>query len=139
MAAKKWMLGLCSLMFLQTGFAAFENFWPFSSKTTAASTVDDNWSDLSTDQRKQVLQRYQNLKDISNNQSSSLQSRMDWFTQLPEQEQQKMREAWQQMSTQQRNEMRSRMQKAKTVDERNSIRQEYLQKFQSLSTDQTNN
>ena len=36
-----------------------------------------------------------------------------------------MREAWQQMSTSERNEMRKKMQKASTSDERNEIRQKY--------------
>lgn len=139
MAVKRLTLAFFTLAFLQTGFAGFERFWPFWTKSDTTSPVDDNWNELSTDQQKQLLQRYKNLKDISTNQSSSLQSRMDWFTQLPEQEQQKMREAWQQMSTQQRQEMRSKMQKAKTLDERNTIRQEYMQKFQNLSTDKTAN
>ncbi|WP_343596624.1 DUF3106 domain-containing protein [Acinetobacter sp.] len=139
MAVKKLTLAFCTLAFLQTGFAGFERFWPFWTKSNTTSQVDDNWSELSTDQQKQLLQRYQNLKDISTNQSSSLQNRMDWFTQLPEQEQQKMREVWQQMSTQQRQEMRSRMQKAKSLDERNTIRQEYMQKFQPASTEKLTN
>ena len=139
MVVKKVTLALCTLAVLQTGFAGFERFWPFWTKSNTTSQIDDNWNELSTDQQKQVLQRYQNLKDISTNQSSSLQNRMDWFTQLPEQEQQKMREAWQQMSTQQRQEMRARMQKAKTLDERNTIRQQYIQKFQNLSADKTVN
>ncbi|MEB3766258.1 DUF3106 domain-containing protein [Acinetobacter sp. MD2] len=131
MAVKKWGLALFSLVFLQTGFAGFERFWPFHSKSDSIAQTDDNWNELSTDQQKQLLSRYQNLKDLPTTKSESLENRMNWFAQLPEQEQQKMREAWQQMSTQQRQEMRERMQNATTVDERNSIRQEYIQKFQT--------
>ena len=53
---------------------------------------------------------------------------MDWFTQLPEQEKQKMRETWQQMSTQERRDLRVRMQKA-DADERVNIRNEYINKY----------
>lgn len=59
---------------------------------------------------------------------------MDWFTQLPEQEKQKMREVWQQMSTAERNEMRKKMQKASTSDERNEIREQYMVKYQQNIT-----
>ena len=111
MAVKKVTLAFCALAFLQTSFAGFERFWPFSTKSTTTAQVDDNWNDLSPEQQKQLIQRYQNLKDISAQQSSTIQQRMDWFTQLPEQEQQRMRDVWQQMSSQQRQEMRLRMQK----------------------------
>lgn len=129
MAVKKVTLAFCALAFLQTSFAGFERFWPFPTKSTTTAQVDDNWNDLSPEQQKQLIQRYQNLKDISTQQSSTIQQRMDWFTQLPEQEQQRMRDVWQQMSSQQRQEMRLRMQKAKTAQERNAIRQQYMQKY----------
>ncbi|MFT4021319.1 MAG: DUF3106 domain-containing protein [Acinetobacter sp.] len=130
MAVKKIALTVCILAYVQASSAGLERFWPFGHQNNTVAQVDDNWNELTPEQQKQLLQRYQNLKDISANQSSSLQHRMDWFTQLPEDEQQKMREVWQQMSTQQRQEMRVRMQKAKTLDERNTIRQQYMQKYQ---------
>ncbi len=53
---------------------------------------------------------------------------MDWFTQLPEQEKQKMRDTWQKMSTQERNDLRKRMQNA-SMEERTQIREEYIHKY----------
>ena len=58
---------------------------------------------------------------------------MDWFTQLPDQEKQKMREVWQQMSSTERNELRKKMQKASTSDQRNEIREQYMQKYQATT------
>lgn len=131
MAAKKLALILCSLSFLQTSFAGFERFWIFSKDANAQ--VDDTWDALSEEEQRAVIKRYQSLKELPANQSTNLQQRMDWFTQLPEQEKQKMREAWQQMSTSERNEMRKKMQKASTSDERNEIREKYIQKYQPSS------
>ena len=53
---------------------------------------------------------------------------MEWFTQLPEDEKQKMRDVWQKMSTQERTTLRKRMQNAST-EERVNIREEYLSKY----------
>lgn len=79
--------------------------------------------------KKALIKRYQNLKEIPTSQGVTLQQRMDWFNQLPEQEKQKMREVWQQMSSSERNEMRKKMQKA-TTELNNDIREEYMLKYQ---------
>ncbi|MGB9039348.1 MAG: restriction endonuclease, partial [Acinetobacter calcoaceticus] len=50
------------------------------------------------------------------------------FTQLPDAEKEKMREAWQKMSTQERNDLRQRMLKA-NGEERTAIREEYMNKY----------
>ena len=126
MAAKKLALILCSLSFLQTSFAGFERFWIFSKDANAQ--VDDTWDALSEEEQRAVIKRYQSLKELPANQSTNLQQRMDWFTQLPEAEKQKMREAWQKMSTQERKDLRERMLKA-NGEERTAIRQEYMNKY----------
>ncbi|RZG44570.1 DUF3106 domain-containing protein [Acinetobacter wuhouensis] len=128
MAARKLVLAFCAIGFLQTSFAGFERFWIFSKD--ANSQVNETWDGLSEEEQKALIKRYQNLKEIPTNQSVALQQRMDWFTQLPEQEKQKMREVWQQMSSSERNEMRQKMQKATTAEQRNDIREEYMQKYQ---------
>ena len=128
MAARKLALAFCAIGFLQTSFAGFERFWIFSKD--ANTQVNENWESLSEDEQKALIKRYQNLKETPIDQSVALQQRMDWFTQLPEQEKQKMREVWQQMSTAERNEMRKKMQKATTVEQRNDIREEYMQRYQ---------
>ncbi|MCU4342683.1 DUF3106 domain-containing protein [Acinetobacter pittii] len=126
MAAKKLALILCSLSFLQTSFAGFERFWIFSKDANAQ--VDDTWDALSEEEQRAVIKRYQSLKELPANQSTNLQQRMDWFTQLPEAEKQKMREAWQKMSTQERKDLRERMLKA-NGEERTAIREEYINKY----------
>ncbi|MDS7927832.1 DUF3106 domain-containing protein [Acinetobacter sp. V115_6] len=126
MAAKKLALILCSLSFLQTSFAGFERFWIFSKDANAQ--VDDTWDALSEEEQRAVIKRYQSLKELPANQSTNLQQRMDWFTQLPEAEKQKMREAWQKMSTQERKDLRERMLKA-NGEEKTAIREEYMNKY----------
>ncbi|NUF36935.1 DUF3106 domain-containing protein [Acinetobacter lactucae] len=126
MAAKKLALILCSLSFLQTSFAGFERFWIFSKD--ANTQVDDTWNALSEEEQRAVIKRYQSLKELPANQSTNLQQRMDWFTQLPDAEKEKMREAWQKMSTQERKDLRERMLKA-NGEERTAIREEYMNKY----------
>lgn len=126
MAAKKLALILCSLSFLQTSFAGFERFWIFSKD--ANTQVDDTWNALSEEEQRAVIKRYQSLKELPANQRTNLQQRMDWFTQLPDAEKEKMREAWQKMSTQERNDLRQRMLKA-NGEERTAIREEYMNKY----------
>lgn len=128
MAARKLALAFCAIGFLQTSFAGFERFWIFSKD--ANSQVNETWDGLSEEEQKALIKRYQNLKEIPTSQSITLQQRMDWFNQLPEQEKQKMREVWQQMSSAERNEMRKKMQKATTTEQRNDIREEYMLKYQ---------
>ena len=127
MVAKKLALAFCAIGFLQTSFAGFERFWIFSKD--ANSQVNGTWDNLSEDEQSALIKRYQNLKEMPDNQNAALQQRMDWFTQLPEQEQEKMREVWQQMSTAERNQMRGKMQKAITSEQRTEIREHYFQKY----------
>ena len=126
MVAKKIALALCALSFLQTSFAGFERFLIFSK--SADTKVNETWNTLSENEQRALIKRYESLKDEPKDQSVDLQQRMDWFTQLPEQEKQKMRDAWQKMSTQERNDLRKRMQKA-PLEERAAIREEYIEKY----------
>ncbi len=126
MKAKHLALALCILSFLQTSFAGFERFWLFSKD--ADQNVMETWDSMSDAEQAAVIKRYQSLKELPDHQSSNLQHRMDWFNQLPEHDKQHMREAWQKMSSSERRELAQRMQQAKP-SERNSIRDEYLQKY----------
>lgn len=135
MEAKKVVLMCSTFLFLQTSSASFDHFWPFSQKNHTPTPTDDNWNELTVQQQETLLQRYQSIKDISESQRTALQQKMDWFTQLPEEEQQKMREAWQQMNSQERKKMRMLMQQAKTKEERDTIREEYIRKYRP-STEQ---
>ncbi|WP_168417772.1 DUF3106 domain-containing protein [Acinetobacter towneri] len=127
MAAKRIVFAFCALGFLQTSFAGFERFWIFSKD--ADTQIAETWETLSEEEQMALIKRYQNLKEIPADKSVALQQRMDWFTQLPESEKQKMRETWQKMSTQERKELGQRLQQA-TPEQRPLIRQEYIQKYQ---------
>lgn len=126
MAAKKLALVVCTLALLQTSFASSERFWVFSKPNKP--TTEETWEDLSPEEQQLLIKRYQTLKEIPTNQSTQLQQRMEWFTQLPEDEKQKMRDVWQKMNTQERNTLRKRMQNA-SVEDRVSIREEYFNKY----------
>ena len=126
MAARKLALVVCTLSLLQTSFASSERFWIFSK--SGKPTTEEAWDDLSPEEQRILIKRYQTLKEIPTDQSSQLQQRMEWFTQLPEDEKQKMRDVWQKMSTQERNNLRKRMQNA-SLEERVTIRDEYLSKY----------
>jgi len=126
MAARKLALVVCTLSLLQTSFAGSERFWVFSK--LSKPTTEEAWDDLSPEEQRILIKRYQTLKEIPTDQSSQLQQRMEWFTQLPDDEKQKMRDVWQKMSTQERNNLRKRMQNA-SLEERVTIRDEYLSKY----------
>ena len=127
MAAKRIVIACCALSFLQTSFAGFERFWIFSKD--ADTQISETWETLSEEEQLALIKRYQNLKEIPAEKSVALQQRMDWFTQLPDNEKQKMRETWQKMSTQERRELGQRLQQA-TPEQRPLIRQEYILKYQ---------
>ena len=126
MAAKRLALVVCTLGLLQTSFAGSERFWVFSKPNKP--TTEEAWDNLSPEEQRVLIKRYQSLKEIPTEQSYQLQQRMEWFTQLPEDEKQKMRDVWQKMSTQERNSLRKRMQNAST-EEKVNIREEYLSKY----------
>ncbi|WP_019837932.1 DUF3106 domain-containing protein [Acinetobacter towneri] len=127
MAAKRIVIACCALSFLQTSFAGFDRFWIFSKD--ADTQISETWETLSEEEQLALIKRYQNLKEIPAEKSVALQQRMDWFTQLPDSEKQKMRETWQKMSTQERRELGQRLQQA-TPEQRPLIRQEYILKYQ---------
>lgn len=128
MVAKRTLLAICALSFLQTSFAGLERFWIFSKNNNSAQAID-TWDSLSEDEQRALIKRYQNLKEIPQEQSEGLQQRMEWFNQLPEQDKQKMREAWQQMSTAERNTMRKKLEKTSSAEQRTEIREQYLRKY----------
>ena len=127
MVAKRIVIACCALSFLQTSFAGFERFWIFSKD--ADTQISETWETLSEEEQLALIKRYQNLKEIPAEKSVALQQRMDWFTQLPDSEKQKMRETWQKMSTQERRELGQRLQRA-TPEQRPLIREEYILKYQ---------
>ncbi|MDQ8952085.1 DUF3106 domain-containing protein [Acinetobacter rudis] len=133
MVARLILITCCTFGILQTSFAGIDRFWFFSKSSDNSKNLDEGWEQLSSDEQRALIKRYQDLKELPADQNQSLQQRMDWFTQLPEQEKQKMREAWQQMSSADRTEMRRKLEKATTVEQRSEIRNQYLQKYVSVT------
>jgi predicted Fe-S protein YdhL (DUF1289 family) len=54
---------------------------------------------------------------------------MDWFCQLSNDEQQRMRIAWQNMSTQERNAIKKKLQTTTDLEKRAQIRRDILSKY----------
>ena len=77
---------------------------------------------LSDSEQLALIKRYQSLKEMPEQQRINLQQRMDWFTQLPEAEKQRMRETWQMMSSQERKELGARMQKQRQKNDWRSVK-----------------
>lgn len=132
MAARTLALAFCALSFLQTSFAGYERFWIFSKN--ADSHASESWDSLSEEEQRALIKRYQNLKEIPEDQRVALQQRMDWFTQLPDEEKAQMREAWQQMSTSERNELRKKMLATSDNEKRKEIRESYFKKYNQMNT-----
>ena len=127
MAAKHLALAFCAFSFFQTSFAGYERFWIFSKDTNP--NAPESWDNLSEDEQRALIQRYQNLKEIPEEQRVALQQRMDWFNQLPDSEKNQMREVWQQMSSSERNQLRKKMSMTTDTQKRKEIREEYLSKY----------
>lgn len=128
MAAKRLILTLCSLSLLQASFAGFDRSLLKNNNVDILES-SEAWNKLSDAEQQALIRRYQHLKELPAEQSITLQQRMDWFTQLPDAEKQQMRETWQQMSTQERHDLKMRMQQAEP-HARAAIRQEYILKYQ---------
>ena len=88
----------------------------------ANTQVNETWDTLSDSEQLALIKRYQSLKEIPEQQRINLQQRMDWFTQLPEAEKQRMRETWQMMSSQERKELGARMQKQHQKNDWRSVK-----------------
>lgn len=127
MVAKRIFITIFTLTFLQMSFANIDRFWKSSKDSNVL--IDEHWDALTEAEQLALIKRYQALKEIPSDQSQVIQQRMDWFNQLPEQDKQKMREAWQQMSSSERSEMRKKLENATTAQERNQIREHYLSKL----------
>ncbi len=130
MVAKHFIFTSCLLVVSSSCFANFSDFWPFHKPQTIKVNYGTDWDDLNEAQQRALLKRYQELKELPESDSNTLQQRMEWFTQLSEQDQQKMRDTWQKMSSQERNDLRKRMNKA-APEQRTAIRLEYIQKHEA--------
>lgn len=82
---------------------------------------------LGDEQRQQLIAAYQATHDEQKKQE--LQRRIEWFCQLSADEQQRMRLAWQNMSTQDRLALKKKLDATTDVEKRTQIRREILAKY----------
>ena len=128
MSANLLRTTVCCVLFgsAALSYAGLDRFWVLFGQDDTHSQVND-CENLTQEQQQQLIQTYQSLKD--EDKKFDLKKRMQWFCQLPDNQQQLMREAWQNMSSSQRNELRKKLETAVDSEERALIRQEFLMKY----------
>jgi hypothetical protein len=89
------------VLLVLNAFGCFQN---------ANTKSEETWNDLS-EKNNALIKRYQSLKETQRS-SCSFTTKNGMVYPIPEEEKQKMRDAWQKMSTQERNDLRKRMQNA---------------------------
>ncbi len=97
-------------------------------KSTVTATSSSGWQQLSAEQRRELLNSYQSLRQLDDKDRQDLQQRMDWFSQLPKDQQQRMREAWQNMSATERAHWKDQLKNA-SAEQREQMREQILEKF----------
>ncbi len=97
-------------------------------KATVVTTSSSGWQQLSAEQRRELLNSYQSLRQLDDKDKQDLQQRMDWFSQLPKDQQQRMREAWQNMSATERAHWKDQLKNA-SAEQRDQMREQILEKF----------
>lgn len=97
-------------------------------KSIVTATSSSGWQQLSAEQRRELLNSYQSLRQLDDKDKQDLQQRMDWFSQLPKDQQQRMREAWQNMSATERAHWKDQLKNA-SAEQREQMREQILEKF----------
>ncbi len=98
------------------------------SLATSMTPSTPAWQQLSPEQRRELLNSYQSLRQLDDKDKQDLQQRMDWFSQLPKDQQQRMREAWQNMSSTEREHWKNQL-KTASADQRDQLREKILEKY----------
>lgn len=97
-------------------------------KSLITPTSSSGWQQLSAEQRRELLNSYQNLRQLDDKDKQDLQQRMDWFSQLPKDQQQRMREVWQNMSATERTHWKDQLKNA-SAEQRDQLREQILEKY----------
>lgn len=126
---------VCILSFLficSVSYAGMERFWTLSKdKDQEAIEQLDECENLSREQQHQLIKTYQSLRDEA--QKLDLRKRMEWFCQLPDDEQDRMRIAWQNMSTTERNKLKKQLQNTTDLEKRAELRREIIEKYGNIN------
>ncbi|WP_374297054.1 restriction endonuclease [Acinetobacter sp.] len=109
------------------GFAGMERFWANKEDQKTVAQMDE-CDALTVEQRHQLVKAYQATRDAE--QKLDLKKRMEWFCKLSDQEQDRMRVAWQNMNTSERNKLKQKLQAATDLAERTEIRREFIERFE---------
>ncbi|TXJ09584.1 MAG: restriction endonuclease [Acinetobacter sp.] len=133
MAVKLYHIFLLTTLFGQaaTTHAGLERFWSISKDDVAVEEQLNECDHLNKEQQHQLITTYQSIRDEE--QKLDLKKRMEWFCQLSDDEQQRMRLAWQNMSTQERNQLKKKLQTTTDSEKRNQIRHEVVKKYNNIN------
>ena len=124
MAAKSGLLTAAILATALSGAHAIDVDSPEGE--TRLDTI--SWQQMTVEQRNELIKRFQDMKKQPDQESIDLQQRMNWFSQLPKSEQQKMREAWQNMSASECTYWRNKLKQA-NPEQREDLRVKILNKY----------
>lgn len=113
-----------------TSYAGIERFWTMSKEDDIEKQFDE-CENLTKEQQHQLIATYQSLRDEEK--KKDLKKRMDWFCKLPDDEQQRMRLAWQNMSTQERYQLKKKLESTTDLAKRAQIRKEILEKYSTIN------
>jgi hypothetical protein len=129
MAAKHHYAMLITTLLGSTvvSYAGMERFNIFSKEDTMQLSECKN---LDQSQQQQMIQAYQSLHD--DQQKRDLKKRMQWFCTLSEDEQQKMRLAWQNLSSKERNQLKKQFDATTDPTRREQLRQDLMNKYGSI-------
>lgn len=92
------------------------------------SLSSSSWAQLNDSQKHQLLEAYKNLKPLDTQDQQDLQQRLDWFSQLPKAQQQRMREVWQNMSPVERDYWKAQL-KIASPEQREELRNKIMAKY----------
>lgn len=93
------------------------------------SAMPATWQKLSAEERTELLKSYQALHQLDDKDRQDLHQRMEWFSQLPKEQQQRMREVWQNMSDSERERWKAQLKTANTPEQREELREKIMEKY----------
>ena len=109
------------------GFAGMERLRANNEYKKTVEQLDE-CDAISVEQRHQLIKAYKATLDEEL--KLDLKKRMEWFCKLSDQEQDRMRVAWQNMNTSELNKLKQKLQAATDLAERTEIRREFIERFE---------
>lgn len=101
---------------------------PANATTPTNPSTQAIWQKLSAEERAELLKSYQSLRQLGDKDREDLQQRMEWFSQLPKEQQSRMREVWQNMSETEREHWKTQLRTA-SPQQRDELREQIMQKY----------